>query len=671
MPDVRMKATLLGLAAWGTAVFAVDDMNSAANAAGIEDRSRALHTIQTATAHVLVLCFTDADTHAPPSQKPNDYRLDDQQPIEVGRYSATLFEEKCVDWAAQRYPQLIGHRIYLRFAEPFVENHRYRVVADGTETQFTFRESETICESFKTNQVGYHPLGGQRAAFWTAWCGDLGAVDDAPREVWLCDADSGRRLAQLPVAPAPAVAENGAAVWQIRLVALAKPGSYYLVAPGAGRSERFGFGDLFAHHAFFAHLRGLYHQRCGVALTKPFTEWERAACHTEIEVTDAPPPDFIKAHGTKRIAHIGGHHDAGDFDVRLSHTLVAGWLLNAYELFPQKFTDGQLAIPESGNGVPDLLDEALFSIRGWETLQESDGAIRAGFEADKHPTYGEVNAATDKLVYRTFARHGHTTLAGAALMAYASRLVQPFDAERAAALLRHALAAWSFYEQHHDDPAFQWSTGALLFAGCQLYLATGEAKFHEVFLAQARIAFELEGKKSTWPAQYHGSYFNLDGIDHGAIFTHYFASYIVCADREKDSTVLKAARAAILRKADEWLPKCVGPGFATVSTGAWGAATGVGRYGDFLVHAWRITAETKYRDAAARLADWVLGANPPGWCFTSGLGHRPPYNPLHLDSYAHLVARGPAPGLVIYGYCEPAAAAPHKAAVLRHHHPTW
>jgi endoglucanase len=644
---------------------------SLAAAADRFEQNRRLETVQTATPHVLVICFTDADTHAPPSQKADDYALDGQAPVAVGRYSATLLEEKCVDWNAQRYPQIIGHRLYLRFAQPFIEGHTYDVVADGTRTRFRFGETRTICESFKTNQVGYNPLGAERAAFWSAWGGDLGALDETPGEIWLCDAKSARRVARVPVTRAPDEGQNGAAVFHLDLASLTEPGTYFLSAPNAGRSESFGFGDQFAHHVFFTHLRGLYHQRCGVALTKPFTDWERAACHTTLEVTDTPPPDFIRQRGSERISHAGGHHDAGDFDVRLSHTLVAGWLLNAYELFPEKFTDGQLAIPESGNGIPDLLDEALFSMRAWETLQTADGAIRAGFEADKHPTYGEVNAATDKLVYRTFARHGHTTLAGAALMACASRLVAPHDAKRATELLRHARSAWSFYEQHANDPAFQWSTGALLFAGDQLYLATGEAKFHEVFLAKARIVFELDGQKSKWPAQYQGSYFNLETIDRGAVFTHYFVSYLLDRTREKDAGVIKAAREAILRQANELLPKCQGHGFATISTGAWGAATGVGRYGDFLIHAWRLTGETKYRDAAVRLADWALGANPPGWCFTTGLGHRPPENPLHLDSYAHLSRRGPVPGLVIYGYGEPSAAAPHMAAVLAHLHPSW
>lgn len=633
--------------------------------------TRTLHGIETATGSLLVLCFTDSDSHPPPPQNPDAYSIGGQAPVKVGRNSATLYEEKCTDWNAQRYPQILGHRIYLQLAEPLVEGTRYEVRYAGVSTALTFHAAETTCESFRVNQVGYNPLGAHPAAFWAPWCGDLGRQDAAPEEVWLCESKSGQRVARVPITATADEARNGGPVWRLDLSALKQPGSYYLLAPGIGRSAEFGFGDVFAHHVFFTHLRGLYQQRCGVALTQPFTAWERPACHTELEVTDAPPPDFIKVHGTQQISHVGGHHDAGDFDIRLAHTLVAGWLLNAFELFPEKFTDSQLALPESGNGIPDVLDEALFSIRAWEDLQEEDGGIRAGWEADKHPTYGEVSAATDPLVYRTFARHGHTTLAGGALMAYAARLVQSYDAKRAAGLLARAQRAWSFYEQHRADSAYRWTHGALLFASCQLYLATGEAKYHDSFREQARYAFEMESAKSQWPAQYHGLYFNLPGIDQGAIFTHYFASYLLETGREKDAATVQAARAAIVSKAREVLGKMSPDGFATVSTGAWGAATGVGRYGDFLIHAWRLTGDLAYRDAAVRLADWALGANPPGWCFTTGLGSRPPYNPLHLDSYAHLPARGPAPGLVIYGYAELATGAPHVRAVLQHLYPSW
>jgi endoglucanase len=660
-----------GIAAYLCALFFLAQSCEPAVAADGFNLSRTLSGVETTAPNVLVLGFIDSDTNPPPSQEGEKYRVGGQRPVKVGRYSATIYEEKCTDWAKQRYPQILSHRIYLQLAEPLIEGNKYEVLYDGGTTTLTFHAAETKCESFRVNQVGYNPLGGRRDAFWAPWCGDLGVPETQPREVWLCESKTGARVAPVPIGAASHDERNGGPVWRLDLAALTQPGAYFLLAPGVGRSPEFGFGDVFAHHTFFTHLRGLYHERCGVALTKPFTDWERPACHAELEVTDAPPPDFIKEHGAQHLPHVGGHHDAGDFDIRLAHTLVAGWLLNAFELFPQKFTDGQLALPESGNGIPDLLDEALFSIRAWETLQEEDGGIRAGWEADRHPTYGEVNAATDKLVYRTFARHGHTTLAGGALMAYASRLVKPFDPKRAGDLLARAQKAWGFYERHRDDRAYQWSHGALLFAGCQLYLATGEAKYHEVFRAQAHYAFEMEGQKSKWPAQYHGVYFNLVGTDQGAIFTHYFVSYLLDTTHEKDAAIVAAGREAIIRKAKEVLGKIRGDGFAMVSTGAWGAATGVGRYGDFLIHAWRLTGDTTYRDAAVRLADWALGVNPPGWCFTTGLGSRPPYNPAHLDSYFHLQDRGPVPGLVIYGYAEPAMGLPYVRAVLQHLYPTW
>ena len=631
---------------------------------------RRLVSVETATPEILVLAFHDHDENAPPSQAVGDYAINGRAPRQVGRFTATLYEERCVDWRAQRYPQLLGHRLYLLLPSPLAEEQSCEVRFPDGQTNFVFRSREKPCESFKVNQVGYHAQAGHRAAFFAPWCGDLHVPTVAPGDVWVCEARSGRDVTRLPLRPVPADATSGGPCWRVDLSGLREPGEYFLRMAGAGRSPNFGFGDVYAHHAFYVHLRGLYHQRCGMALEKPFTDWERPACHRELEVTDAPPPDFIKERGTRRIAHVGGHHDAGDFDVRLAHTLVAGWLLNAFELFPAKFVDGQLDLPESGNGIPDLLDEALFSIRAWECLQEEDGGIRAGFEADRHPTYGEVNAATDKLVYRTFARNGHTTLVGGALMAYAARLVKPFDAPRAAALLTRAQRAWDFYEQHSTDAAYRWSPGAPLFASGQLYLASGEARYHAMFKEQAHYFFHLEGKQSAWPAQYHGTYFNLETVEKGAVFTHYFVSYLLETNRETDSVIVQAARGAILRKADETLRKISHDGFATMSTGSWGASTGVGRYGDFLIHAYRLTDEKRYLDGAMRLADWVLGANPLGRCFTSGLGRYPPLNPLQLDSYFHIQAgRGPVPGLVIYGITDSPGAAPYVKAVTQHGYP--
>lgn len=58
----------------------------------------------------------------------------------------------------------------------------------------------------------------------------------------------------------------------------------------------------------------------------------------------------------------GGWHDAADWDSNLAHYTVLFDLLNAYALKPGSFGDNQLRIPESGNNVPDILDEARYGL---------------------------------------------------------------------------------------------------------------------------------------------------------------------------------------------------------------------------------------------------------------------------------------------------------------------
>ncbi|MCZ7669345.1 MAG: glycoside hydrolase family 9 protein [Chloroflexi bacterium] len=69
----------------------------------------------------------------------------------------------------------------------------------------------------------------------------------------------------------------------------------------------------------------------------------------------------------------GGWYDAGDYGkyVNAGATAVSD-LLWAYELFPQQFPDGQMNIPESGNGVPDLLDEARWELDWILKMQEPE-----------------------------------------------------------------------------------------------------------------------------------------------------------------------------------------------------------------------------------------------------------------------------------------------------------
>ena len=47
----------------------------------------------------------------------------------------------------------------------------------------------------------------------------------------------------------------------------------------------------------------------------------------------------------------------------------------AHDLAPGNFRDGDLGIPESGNGIPDILDELEWGMDWALTMQDEDGGV--------------------------------------------------------------------------------------------------------------------------------------------------------------------------------------------------------------------------------------------------------------------------------------------------------
>ncbi len=61
-------------------------------------------------------------------------------------------------------------------------------------------------------------------------------------------------------------------------------------------------------------------------------------------------------------------------------------LLSLYELKPGNFTDNQFNIPESGNGIPDILDEAEYGLLVWKKGMTPEGGVPGFVETTAHPT---------------------------------------------------------------------------------------------------------------------------------------------------------------------------------------------------------------------------------------------------------------------------------------------
>ena len=189
------------------------------------------------------------------------------------------------------------------------------------------------------NQVGYLPNAVKVAVM----NGD--AITDKASVV---DCATGKAVYEGDVAAASMNKSTGRNEARFDFSSVTAPGTYKIVA-GDKESFEFKIGADVYDEAFKASLRMFYLQRCGMELTSDLAgDYAHPACHTE----------KATVFGTsEKIDVSGGWHDAGDYGrYVVSGAKAAADLMLAYKLYPNAFDDA-LNIPESGNGVPDVIDE--------------------------------------------------------------------------------------------------------------------------------------------------------------------------------------------------------------------------------------------------------------------------------------------------------------------------
>jgi endoglucanase len=107
----------------------------------------------------------------------------------------------------------------------------------------------------------------------------------------------------------------------------------------------------------------------------------------------------------------GGHSDAADWDRHLGHISNIYDMLLPYILTDGKLNDDNLGIAESGNGIPDILDEVRNEVDFWLRLRYGDGY-----------SYGLTNPTSSNVLYQA----GNTAMAAWASAANASMLANCF-----------------------------------------------------------------------------------------------------------------------------------------------------------------------------------------------------------------------------------------------------
>ena len=440
-------------------------------------------------------------------------------------------------------------------------------------------------------------------------------------------------------------------VWQVDISKLTTPGEYVVVV-GEHRSESFRVADDVYANALTAGLKHFYFQRCRTALKAPHAEWEgdaylrETACHAHEDIgwdlNDYPEKK-------RKWAVEGGWHDAGNFEMYVPVTApTAQALLMAYEVRPEIFDDSALNVPESGNKVPDILDEAKWGLDWVLTMQDESGGFRHSEALRKWSAQGP---ADKELTPRWIAGVGTAATAKAvAVLAVASRVYKKWDPKFAARCAAASHAGWKWLEAHpervmvdgkgseqplwDDGPDVDSVAGARLIAAAEVWRAFRTPSA----LTSAKA---LMKEKDTTAARLHkGAWGNLSR----------WGLMTLAADPETPAAIRTEARNRILEAAEdlkEQIDSKDGYRCATDLEGYyWGHNSNLLEKAHLLLAAHRLDPKRQWLAEAARDQwHWILGRNPNGFSMVTRLG-KGPERIYHMEWGR---ADRPVPGYLVGG----------------------
>jgi endoglucanase len=293
---------------------------------------------------------------------------------------------------------------------------------------------------------------------------------------------------------------SGDKVWWFDFSDVTAPGTYTVVDNDKNlRSVEFEIDDNVYRSVLRHAVRMYYYQRADIAKTAAYAgaDWTDSVClmgsgqDSEAHAWTAKTDDSLV-----RDLH-GGWFDAGDtnrYTAWAAGTVIT--LLHAFEENPSAFGD-DYNIPESGNGIPDLLDEVKYAIDWVVRMQNTDGSLLCVLGSD---AASPISAATKPSYYGPATTNA--SLMAAAMFAYASKV---YDARSeanlkslAADLKSRAVKAWTWADAnpsvlyHNNDDSKQPGSGGLA-AGDQ---ETDDAGRLFSKLQAATYLYEITGEDS-------------------------------------------------------------------------------------------------------------------------------------------------------------------------------
>ncbi len=433
---------------------------------------------------------------------------------------------------------------------------------------------------------------------------------------------------------------------------------------GDNESMPFNIGDDIYSKMKYDSIKYYYYHRSGIPITMPYADgeqWTRPAG----DYPDILAPDPTKEYLANYTLDVtGGWYDAGDYGKYVVNGGISTWtVMNSYEralylgeTSVAPFKDGSLNIPESGNGFPDILDEARYNLNTLLNMQVPAGNTLAGMVHRKAGDERWIGLATrpDQDTMKRYLQPPTTdaTLNLAAIAAQGSRLWRQYDAAFATKCLTAAETAWDAAVAHPEiyAPPSSALGGAygegylkddFYWAACELYVTTGSQKYLDYIQSSPHYLHEpteLTGEEDIGLIGPTGCFDWSNTAGMGTITLALVPNGLPATDVAK-------AKANIMAAADKFISIEQAQGYGvpieekTLSDGfltgfPWGSNSFVVNNAIIMSYAYLFSkynsiGYNKYLNGALTAMDYILGRNPNVQSYVTGYGDNPLENPNH------------------------------------------
>ena len=508
----------------------------------------------------------------------------------------------------------------------------------------------------RVNQLGYLPDGPKNATVVSEATEPLAwELQDAQQHV----------VASGEATPAGVDPSSQLAVQTVDFGSFSTPGTGYTLVVGQDRSDPFAISATLYDQLRYDALNYFYPVRSGIAVDVPDDRYDRPAGHVsgpdgevnkgdlDVACLTAAEDGGSWSYGTWTCPEgysldvVGGWYDAGDHGKYVVNGGISvAQLLGTYErtlhsknAVKGALRDGTLDVPgdESGNRVPDVLDEARWQLEFLLAMQVPAGSGMTVSSTDHRSLDGLVHhkihdvgwtglgllPSQDPQLRRLHRPSTAATLNLAAAAAQGARLFRTYDKAFSAELLKAARTAYAAAERVPDlyAPVTAGQNGGgpyddanvsdeFYWAAAELFLTTGERGFQADVMDSPHASGDIWSRTGfSW-----GSVAALGRLD------------LATVPSKLSPAEVKAVRASVVAGAEKYLAwqqaEAFGHAYPGQADGSyeWGSNSAVLNNQVVLATAYDLTGDPRFARAVLESMDYLLGRNALNNSYITGYG---------------------------------------------------